>query len=205
MPIIVKINIDIAGTLSTGSMPGFADWRPSTTAPVVTQLLEAGAIVVAKTNMPEAAFGPFSFSPLHGLTLNPKNSLENFLKKNLKIKKFLKFEKIYSDRKNYIQDYIHGSIVYGAGQTGQKLLKHYKETKNNSISSDDEYYNIFENQAKNKTLREYLIESLGIFSFSERQQIILSFLIDAINDEGYLTETFESLIDSIPQEPMVES
>ncbi|MDB4137985.1 RNA polymerase factor sigma-54 [Methylophilaceae bacterium] len=78
------------------------------------------------------------------------------------------------------------------------------QSKNNSISSDDEYYNIFENQAKNKTLREYLIESLGIFSFSERQQIILSFLIDAINDEGYLTETFESLIDSIPQEPMVE-
>ena len=74
VPIIVKINIDIAGTLSTGSMPGFADWRPSTTAPVVTKLLEAGAIVVAKTNMPEAAFGPFSFSPLHGLTLNPKNT-----------------------------------------------------------------------------------------------------------------------------------
>jgi len=75
--------------------------------------------------------------------------------------------------------------------------------KNSKISNDD-YYNIFENQSKNETLREYLIENLGIFSFSERQQVIFSFLIDAINDEGYLTETYESLINSIHQEPKVE-
>jgi len=75
--------------------------------------------------------------------------------------------------------------------------------KKSKVSNDD-YYNIFENQSKNETLREYLIENLGIFSFSERQQVIFSFLIDAINDEGYLTETFESLINSIHQEPKVE-
>jgi indoleacetamide hydrolase len=73
VPIIVKVNIDVAGTLSTASMPGFADWRPETTAPVVQKLIEAGAIVVAKTNMPEAAFGPYGFSSLHGTTLNPRN------------------------------------------------------------------------------------------------------------------------------------
>ena len=73
VPIVVKVNIDVAGSLSTASMPGFADWRPETTAPVVTKLIEAGAIVVAKTNMPEAAFGPFGFSPVHGTTYNPRN------------------------------------------------------------------------------------------------------------------------------------
>ena len=46
VPIVVKVNIDVAGSLSTASMPGFADWRPETTAPVVTKLIEAGAIVV---------------------------------------------------------------------------------------------------------------------------------------------------------------
>jgi len=76
--------------------------------------------------------------------------------------------------------------------------------KSNSKDSDGEYYNIFENQAKNETLKEYLIENLGIFSFSERQQVIFSFLIDAINDEGYLTETYQSLINSIEEEPKVE-
>ena len=46
--------------------------------------------------------------------------------------------------------------------------------------------------------------NLSIFSFSERQQVIFSFLIDAINDEGYLTETYESLINSMSQEPKIE-
>lgn len=76
--------------------------------------------------------------------------------------------------------------------------------KNNSRISDNDYYDIFENQSKNQTLREYLVENLSIFSFSERQQVIFSFLIDAINDEGYLIETYESLINNIPQEPKVD-
>jgi len=75
---------------------------------------------------------------------------------------------------------------------------------NNTKISNDDYYNIFENQAKNETLREYLIENLSIFSFPERQQLIFSFIIDAINDEGYLIETYESLINNIDQDPKVE-
>ncbi|MDC0422806.1 RNA polymerase factor sigma-54 [Methylophilaceae bacterium] len=79
-----------------------------------------------------------------------------------------------------------------------------KQNKNGLKGSADEYYNIFENQVKNETLKEYLIDNLSIFSFSERQQIIFSFLIDAINDEGYLTETYQSLISDINVEPKVE-
>ena len=79
-----------------------------------------------------------------------------------------------------------------------------KQNKNSLKGAGDEYYNIFENQAKNETLKEYLIDNLSIFSFSERQQVILSFLIDSINDEGYLTETYQSLISDIEVEPKVE-
>ena len=79
-----------------------------------------------------------------------------------------------------------------------------KQNKNGLKGSADEYYNIFENQVKNETLKEYLIDNLSIFSFSERQQVIFSFLIDAINDEGYLTETYQSLISDIDVEPKVE-
>jgi len=77
-------------------------------------------------------------------------------------------------------------------------------SKTNLKSLDEDYYNIFENQARNQTLGEHLIENLGIFSFSERQQIVISYLIDAINDEGYLTETYETLVDCIPQEPKIK-
>ena len=57
VPLLVKGNIDVAGTLSTAAMEGFAGWRPETTAPVVQKLIDAGAIPVAKTTLPEAAFG----------------------------------------------------------------------------------------------------------------------------------------------------
>ena len=55
VPILVKGNIDVAGTLSTAAMPGLNDWRPEKTAPVVAKLMEAGAIPIAKTTLPEAA------------------------------------------------------------------------------------------------------------------------------------------------------
>ena len=74
LPIVIKCNIDVAGTLSTASMPGLATWRPQSTAPVAAKLVEAGAIVVAKTSMPELALFGMGFSPLHGLTLNPLNN-----------------------------------------------------------------------------------------------------------------------------------
>ena len=73
MPILVKANIDVAGTLSTAAMPGLAAWRPEKTAPVVAKLMEAGAIPIAKTTMPEAAFGMWGWSSLHGLTKNAHN------------------------------------------------------------------------------------------------------------------------------------
>ena len=48
MPIIVKANVDYAGSLSTASMPGLKDWRPSTTSPSLQRLINAGAIVAAR-------------------------------------------------------------------------------------------------------------------------------------------------------------
>ena len=49
VPILVKANIDLAGTLSTNATPALKDFRPASTATVVAKLLEAGAIPIAKT------------------------------------------------------------------------------------------------------------------------------------------------------------
>ena len=73
VPFLVKVNIDVAGSLSTASMPGLADHRPESTAGSVQRVIEAGGIVIAKTNMPEAAVGAWGFSPVHGMTTNPVN------------------------------------------------------------------------------------------------------------------------------------
>ena len=71
LPIVVKINIDVAGTLSTAATPALAEWRPTKTAPVMEALLAEGAIVLAKTGMPELAVGMRGGSLLHGLPKNP--------------------------------------------------------------------------------------------------------------------------------------
>ncbi len=71
-------------------------------------------------------------------------------------------------------------------------------------SSGDKYYNIFENQAKNENLREYLIENLSIFSFSDRDQVIFLILIDSINDDGYLIDPLEKIISNILFEPKIK-
>lgn len=57
LPICVKDNIDIEGWLTTGATPALADVRAKRTAPVAQRLLDAGAILLGKTNLHELAFG----------------------------------------------------------------------------------------------------------------------------------------------------
>src|SRR5262245_61030591 len=56
LPIVVKDNIHVTGMPSTAGTPGLKDFVPAANAPVVQKLIDAGAIVVAKTNMHELAF-----------------------------------------------------------------------------------------------------------------------------------------------------
>jgi len=52
----VKDNIDVAGMPTTAACPG-AEWVAEHTAPVVQRLLDAGALLVGKTNMDQFATG----------------------------------------------------------------------------------------------------------------------------------------------------
>lgn len=56
IPFAVKDNIDVAGLPTTAGCPGFA-YTPTETASVVKRLLEAGALLVGKTNMDQFATG----------------------------------------------------------------------------------------------------------------------------------------------------
>lgn len=73
IPLLVKCNIDLAGSLSTAGTAGLAEWRPAANADIVTKLLEHGAICVAKTNMPELAMGWWGYNKLHGTCRNPRD------------------------------------------------------------------------------------------------------------------------------------
>jgi len=56
VPFAVKDNIDVAGLPTTAACPGFA-YAPVASAPVVQRVLDAGAVLLGKTNMDQFAAG----------------------------------------------------------------------------------------------------------------------------------------------------
>jgi allophanate hydrolase len=70
IPFAVKDNIDIAGMPTTAGCPAFA-YTPAETAPVVTQLLAAGAVLLGKANLDQFATGLVGTRSPHGVPRNP--------------------------------------------------------------------------------------------------------------------------------------
>lgn len=74
IPIIVKDNINTTGLPTTAGSLALQDFFPGENAFVIDKLLEAGAIILAKSNMAEWAFSPMhTESTLGGITRNPYN------------------------------------------------------------------------------------------------------------------------------------
>ncbi|HIN53098.1 MAG TPA: indole acetimide hydrolase [Planctomycetes bacterium] len=73
IPIVIKDNFDIAGYVTTAGTPGLKDHRVTRTAPVVQSLLDAGGIILGKTNMHEMAFGATCNNVAFGAVRNPEN------------------------------------------------------------------------------------------------------------------------------------
>lgn len=71
LPITIKESHNVAGWPSTFGDPVLRDNRPSETAAVITRLLDAGAIVFGKTNVPIALLDWQSYNAIHGTTHNP--------------------------------------------------------------------------------------------------------------------------------------
>lgn len=65
MTFAVKDNIDVAGMSTTAGCPAFA-YMPSESAPVVTALEQAGAVLIGKTNMDQFATGLVGTRSPHG-------------------------------------------------------------------------------------------------------------------------------------------
>jgi Asp-tRNA(Asn)/Glu-tRNA(Gln) amidotransferase A subunit family amidase len=74
IPIIVKDNIETRGLPTTAGSMALQNFLPPQDAFIVDKLVSAGAIVLAKSNMAEWAFSPWStISSTAGVTVNPYN------------------------------------------------------------------------------------------------------------------------------------
>ena len=71
VPVTIKSNIDVKGQPTPNGLPAFADLIAQDDSPVVSNLKNAGAIIVGRTNTPELSMRLTTDNPLYGRTLNP--------------------------------------------------------------------------------------------------------------------------------------
>jgi amidase len=73
VPFTIKENIDCVGSPTTQGVPALAEAFPTVDAPIVARMKAAGAIPLARTNLPEFGLRISTDNPLRGRTNNPWN------------------------------------------------------------------------------------------------------------------------------------
>ncbi|MBC8346291.1 MAG: amidase [Candidatus Marinimicrobia bacterium] len=71
LPITVKDAFEVEGIISTGGAPVWKDYIPKANAEAVEKLVDAGAIIFGKTNVPLFSGDVQAFNDIYGTTNNP--------------------------------------------------------------------------------------------------------------------------------------
>ena len=71
IPVLVKDQAETAGIRTTFGSVAFEDYTPEEDATAVKKLKESGAVILAKTNLPDFATSWFAYSSAGGVTKNP--------------------------------------------------------------------------------------------------------------------------------------
>ena len=77
----------------------------------------------------------------------------------------------------------------------------YSSSSGSFDDDDNEYQDI---QAATTSLREHLSWQLGLMTIPERDRTLVQCLIEALDDDGYLTQTLEELAETLPSELEIE-
>jgi len=134
------------------------------------------------------------------LKLNQSLKLTPLLQQSIKL-----LQASQNEINDLIEEYLKENIFLQAEDDNKvfDLLKKNYKTSEKAFIEEENFFDIFSNQTKNVTLKEHLIDNIALFNYSERDQVILYYLIDAINDDGYLLDTDSELIKDIPLKPEV--
>ncbi len=74
VPVTIKDNVDVRGQRTPNGVIGLKDVIAPDDSPVVKNLVDAGAVIVGRTNTPEFSMRATTNNPLYGLTRNPWDS-----------------------------------------------------------------------------------------------------------------------------------
>ncbi|WP_417068950.1 RNA polymerase factor sigma-54 [Niveibacterium terrae] len=77
-------------------------------------------------------------------------------------------------------------------------------TGSSGSRDDDDDTDFQEFRAAQTSLSEHLEGQIGLIAFSDRDRDLVRFLIEALDEDGYLTQPLEELMDLIPEEAGVE-
>lgn len=71
VPLTVKESLALKGVTTSSALPRLKDFAPAANAVVVQRLLDAGAIIIGKTNLPVNCGDLQSYNAVYGTTCNP--------------------------------------------------------------------------------------------------------------------------------------
>lgn len=74
VPMTIKETFELVGWPTTAGVPELRDHVSATTSPAVQRLLDAGAVIFGKTNIPAYAADLQSYNEIYGTTTNPWNT-----------------------------------------------------------------------------------------------------------------------------------
>jgi RNA polymerase sigma-54 factor len=77
----------------------------------------------------------------------------------------------------------------------------YSSSTGSFDDDDNEYQDV---QAATTSLREHLTWQLGLMTIPERDRTLVQCLIEALDDDGYLTQSLEELAETLPAELEIE-
>ena len=76
------------------------------------------------------------------------------------------------------------------------IYQHHERVRQHSLDTD---YEMLENVAANETLRNFLLKQTLDCRWNDRAQAIAEFIIDAMDEDGYLTMSTHEIYDAIKQ------
>ncbi|MDR3413707.1 MAG: RNA polymerase factor sigma-54 [Formivibrio sp.] len=76
----------------------------------------------------------------------------------------------------------------------------WEEVRGGNGRSDDDESDPALNVAQNLTLREYLLSQAGLLPLAPRERAMLELLIDALDDDGLLTQSLDEILAQLPED-----